>query len=1344
MLKSKPVVFLIVLMLVVLVIPPVSHTETTATYEMRFLNQQQSSGVNNKFELFLPASTPAPGVYSYGPLGANGTQLINNKTNMTTFAFPIRVSWEATIAVHKSWGLMDNTQANFLIESYNPDGTFYQTIYSESFDSATRKGTAIIPANKGVHIVYNSGHFGSLIKYGHNGSFKISYQQEPDATNNGSNGLLAEYYNANNLTNLRYTKVDAQVNNDWMNGSPQPGMAWDNFSVRWTGKIKPRYTEAYTFYTLSDDGVRLWVNNQQIINNWTDHTATENTGIITLTAGQEYDIRLEYYEKGTTAQIKLSWSSVSQLKEIVPASCLTPAQNGLTAEYFDNPDFTNLKLKRIDAVIDANWGTGQPLPEVGADTFSIRWSGKISPKFSETYTFYSSASNGVKLWVNGKLVINDWGDYSGVRSNSGTIALTANVKYDILVEYYESTQDAFITLSWSSVSQGQEIIPSSCLSPQATTSVVHGLRAEYYNIYIDSSYLINYLYNLQKVKIDAKVDFNWGGGAPDQFIIANCFSIRWTGKIKPRYSEMYTFYTYSDDGVRLWVNGQLFIDNWTNHSPIENSGTITLTAGQEYDIRLEYYENEGDAQIKLSWSSASQPKDVIQPEFLYPGPQTGLKAEYYDNSDFTNLKVVRIDRKISYLWPIPYTSGTDSPSPEIGGDTFSIRWTGTIKPKYSETYTFYTVSDDGVRFWVNGQLLIDNWVAHSATENNATITLIAGQEYNIKLEYYENTADAQIRLLWSSASQVKEVVPSECLSPGIAVGTVSNLNAIVDQPSRRIDLSWSGMKDLYNDVSIAGYQIQYQLNGGSWQVLPEIVTVTNWSMTNAAYGKYIFQVRMVDQNGRYSEWSASSTEVTIVYVPAVITSISATSMPNNYRVVITVPVTTEATGYVYYRKYSNGVVVRLTETAVTTTTYTDSINLFPHGQYEYGYAVVINGYESEISWANSQTMITPALIAPKVLLPNIQPSVIVSGPGPIVVNCNVNFTLGPARDMENDQLRYGLYWKDTQTGAKVLIASWTPISDNQVVTVGMADKLTLEWAIFCIEADESIIDATEVQVTPWKTITVDTQYPLPHVRNVFGEDGRGTKGQPLTCLVETNPNVVFDSFIWNFGDGSPTASGQQVTHVYQQLGQYEVTVTATSNGVQYIGRSTVIITNTNRGQLYADETWSGTHQLNGDVTVPNGITLTVDSGAQIKVNPGLALLIKGIIQANGGAFDVEGSGQWKGIRFMESGGGTISGATIRHAERGVACTGTGTINLQNTTFSENNTGVHCFSGSVIITGCSFSGNTIYGIKEELGCGAPFIQNCSFQNNGIHYYDADRYGLTIEQLNEAPNSGNQYQ
>ena len=81
--------------------------------------------------------------------------------------------------------------------------------------------------------------------------------------------------------------------------------------------------------------------------------------------------------------------------------------------------------------------------------------------------------------------------------------------------------------------------------------------------------------------------------------------------MQPRYSGKYTFYVYAGNGVRLWVNGKLIIDEWKLLFPKESKGTIELTAGEKYDIRMEYQNIIGKADVKLSWASKDQKKQVI-------------------------------------------------------------------------------------------------------------------------------------------------------------------------------------------------------------------------------------------------------------------------------------------------------------------------------------------------------------------------------------------------------------------------------------------------------------------------------------------------------------------------------------------------------------------------------------------------------------------------------------------------------------------------------------------------------------------------------------------------------------
>lgn len=155
--------------------------------------------------------------------------------------------------------------------------------------------------------------------------------------------------------------------------------------------------------------------------------------------------------------------------------------------------------------------------------------------------------------------------------------------------------------------------------------------------------------------------------------------------------------------------------------------------------------------------AAGLPDGMIVPGYTLAEPAyMGLRGAYYGNLDFKELKLLTIDPNIDFAWK----GGAPKSVPV---DHFSVRWTGQVMPRYSEQYTFYVLTDDGVRLWIDGQLLIDQWHDQPATEYSATIDLETGRWYAIQLEYYERAGEATIKLSWSSRSQVKEAIPQSRL-----------------------------------------------------------------------------------------------------------------------------------------------------------------------------------------------------------------------------------------------------------------------------------------------------------------------------------------------------------------------------------------------------------------------------------------------------------------------------------------------------------------------------------------------------------------------------------------------------
>lgn len=146
----------------------------------------------------------------------------------------------------------------------------------------------------------------------------------PHWLENGT-GLAGEYFSETNFASPVFTRVDANLNFNWNNSSPENGLAKGDFSVRWTGKIQPRYSEGYTFHFTGAGICRLWVNGQKIIDKSMETANGELTGSIALNGGEQYDLRLEYEAAAGPAGAVLEWNSASQKREIVPASVLFPA-----------------------------------------------------------------------------------------------------------------------------------------------------------------------------------------------------------------------------------------------------------------------------------------------------------------------------------------------------------------------------------------------------------------------------------------------------------------------------------------------------------------------------------------------------------------------------------------------------------------------------------------------------------------------------------------------------------------------------------------------------------------------------------------------------------------------------------------------------------------------------------------------------------------------------------------------------------------------------------------------------------------------------------------------------------
>lgn len=227
-----------------------------------------------------------------------------------------------------------------------------------------------------------------------------------------------------------------------------------------------------------------------------------------------------------------------------------------------------------------------------------------------------------------------------------------------------------------------------------------------------------------------------------------------------------------------------------------------------YLIRLRAKNTDGPGR----WSQA------VMASTLSLGTGSGLEGKYYDNVDFSSYRFSRIDKTINFDW------SASSPSGILSDSTYSVRWAGLIEPRYSESYTFTISANDGIRLWVNNQLLIDHWTDHAVNEYSGSINLVSGKKYDIKLEYYNKTQNSTIKLYWSSAHQVKEIIPQNRLY-------VNRWSTAKSMPTPRTDF---GSVEISGKIYVVGGISQLTNNGTPQGTVEVMDTSTNTWSTGAS------------------------------------------------------------------------------------------------------------------------------------------------------------------------------------------------------------------------------------------------------------------------------------------------------------------------------------------------------------------------------------------------------------------------------------------------------------------------------------------------------------------------------
>jgi hypothetical protein len=501
-----------------------------------------------------------------------------------------------------------------------------------------------------------------------------------------------EYYSNRDLAGGPVlVRNDAAVDFNWQYSAPAAGIPTDGFSARWSRTVSFQ-AGTYRFYARSDDGVRVWLDGEPIINEWHDAAGTTYVAERALTAGT-HTLRVEYYESGGVARIHFWWERTSEF----------PQWRG---EYFSNVNLSGTPtVVRNDSAIDFNWESSAPAAGIPTDNFSARWT-RLLPFEEGRYRFHALVDDSVRLYVDNQLVVDAWQD-GARREVTGERNLSAG-NHSLRVEYYERAGNALIRVWWEKLSSYPD------------------WKGEYWsNRSLRGSPVV--------VRNDAQIAFNWGRSAPATGVPADDFSARWTRSARFD-AATYRFHVVVDDGARLWVDDRLIIDTWRDGAVRERTADRALTQGT-HTLRVEFYERTGEAQIHVWWEKVSSPS--------YPD----WKGEYWSNRRLRgDPALVRNDAAIDFQW------GTGAPATGLPADEFSVRWSRRANFQ-SGVYRFYGWADDGIRIRVDGNLVVDEWHDSSGDEVYMADVTLSGQ-HRVVVEYYERGGKALAKVWWRRVGDV--------------------------------------------------------------------------------------------------------------------------------------------------------------------------------------------------------------------------------------------------------------------------------------------------------------------------------------------------------------------------------------------------------------------------------------------------------------------------------------------------------------------------------------------------------------------------------------------------------------
>lgn len=554
---------------------------------------------------------------------------------------------------------------------------------------------------------------------GASGSDEVKVTVNSEPAKPGEGGLTYSYYEGTWASLPNFASLNPVKSGSVSNFSLSPRNRNDNFAFQFSGEIQISSTGDYTFYTASDDGSQIYINNKLVVDNNGLHGKTERSGKISLASGR-HAIKVTYFEKTGGEVLEVRYAGPGVSKRIIPDNVLFPQSSSTT---------------NTIPIVNAGSDKSLTLP-----TNSITLSGSASDSDGSISSYSWTKSSGPAATMSNTTTANL--GLSNLVAGSYIFRLTA--KDNDGASAYDEVK---VTVNESSDRPAEG-----------------GLTYSYY----EGSW--NNLPDFSKLKVKKTGNIANFNLAPA--MKPNYYSFKFEGLINISQSGEYTFYTVSDDGSKLYINHKEIVNNDGVHGEQERSGKIYLSAGT-HQISVTYFDKWGDGDIlRVSYSSANLSKRLIPDSALSggssdikedppaqdpPSSKNGVSYKYFEGSwdylpDFTKLKPIKSGTVINY-----------SLDPAISNSYFSLQFEAQINIVKSGDYTFYTTSDDGSKLYINGKEIVNNDETHGKQERSGKISLTAGM-HNITVTYFEKWGNSDIlEVRYAGPGISKQKIPSSVL-----------------------------------------------------------------------------------------------------------------------------------------------------------------------------------------------------------------------------------------------------------------------------------------------------------------------------------------------------------------------------------------------------------------------------------------------------------------------------------------------------------------------------------------------------------------------------------------------------